>query len=98
LRATLIAPGAAVEGFHHAFDLFGHREVADAHLAQIMVHVAPEGIEQSAPERRPLGLPRKPPQHHRQVQHNHLEASFDGIRNAEFRIKFRPRACATMAP
>jgi hypothetical protein len=55
-----------------------------------MVHVAPEGIEQSAPERATLGLPREPPQHHRQVQYNHLEASFDGIRNAEFLIKFRP--------
>jgi hypothetical protein len=55
-----------------------------------MIHVAPEGIEQSAPERATSGLPRKPRQHHRQVQHNHLEASFDAIRNAEFLIKFRP--------
>ncbi len=59
-----------------------------------MIHVATEGIEQGAPERRTLRLPFEPPQYHRQMQHDQLKASFDAIRNAEFFIKFRPtRLC-----
>ena len=36
----------AIEGLRHALHLLRHREVADTHLAQIVVHVAPERIEQ----------------------------------------------------
>ncbi len=49
--AASIGLRAAVEGLADPLHLLGHRQVADAHLAQIVVHVVAETVEQRLPGR-----------------------------------------------
>ena len=50
-KRRVIGGGAAIEGFGESEHRLRHREVADAHFAQVVVHVAAEVIEQRLRQR-----------------------------------------------
>ena len=68
----------------HAPHLLGHRQVAHAHLAEIVVDVLAEPVEQPLADRRAAapGPSRQSPQHQHQMQHDHVEAARDRVRHA----------------
>ena len=49
--------GAAIKGLGHLPHLLGHRQVADAHFAEIGVDVAAEAVEQSCPAAGMMSVP-----------------------------------------
>src|SRR5581483_5123096 len=67
-----------------------HAEVSDPHRTQRAVHVGAEKVEEVLPGRATgFTLAAKPPQQQSQVKHDHLEAPFDSVGNAEIRVEGR---------
>ena len=66
-----------------------HGLVADPHLAQIVVHVLAEAVEQRLGKGGVGARPAQLRQHHPQVQHHHIETAVNRVRYAQRLIKQR---------
>ena len=77
-----------------------HREIADAHLPQVVVKVAAEHVEQSLPDggsgaerRAALGGSNppcaQPTEHQHEVQHDQLETPLDAVGNSIMGVENR---------
>jgi len=79
-QRALVDLGTAVERLADTAHLARHALIADAHLAQIVIHVAAERIEYAL-RQSPGGCPAcaQPPQEQRQMQHDQVEPTQHSI-------------------
>jgi hypothetical protein len=85
---------AAVERLADPAHLVRHRLIADAHLAQIVVHVAAERVEHALCGGALRGATRggavaQPPQHQDEVQHDHVESAEHCVGNRVILVEYR---------
>ncbi len=89
-QRPVIGCGAAVIGLPEGAHPARHGEVADPEFAQIVVHVAAEGIETALRQLAAgLALGAQPTQEQRQMQHDQVETTVERVRNAVFGIESR---------
>jgi len=89
-KRCVIGFGSPVEGLAQLAHLLGHRKVADADLAQGMVELADEDVEQglgSLGGLRPLAF--QPVQQQDHVQAIEFETALDRVGDAEFGVEQR---------
>src|SRR4029077_8520173 len=79
---------------------FGHRQVADAHLAQVVVKILAERVEQLLSEaavgtsltispRPGVSLPVEAAQEEHEMEYDQVKTALDGVRHAVARVKGR---------
>jgi hypothetical protein len=80
---------SSVKRLAEAAHLSRNREVADPHLAQIVIEVATKHIEEPLPDGRGYAVPTKAVQKQHQMQHNQLKPAFDRVRHPIILVKGR---------
>lgn len=79
-----------IESGGSALDLFRHAEVADAHLAETVVHILHERFGRQPAQTLPrLALSIEPFERQKKVQDDHLVASFGCVRHAATAVNGR---------
>lgn len=85
-QGPIVGGRSTVKGFSERLHALRNAQIADAHLAQVGVHVAAEMIEQSLPKSL-FGARPQLPKDHPQMQQNHIEAAIHRVRHPVRLIK-----------
>ena len=88
-QRKIIGRRPAVEGLAEGLHALRHREVADAHLAQIIVHIVAKMVEQRLRQGRAALDRLQAPQDQPQMQQKQVKTAVNRVRNPQVPIKQR---------
>ena len=89
LEGQIVGGGAAIECLAECLHAFRHGEVADPHLAEVVVHIGAEAVEQGLRQALPVRRRPQPAQHQPQMQDQHVEPAVNRVAHVEPGVKRR---------